>query len=105
MNSTPLLADKGSLEMNPQDFRARYFRFVLVRDVSRDSFDRTQSLVGAGRDCGGDERCRAVFRDLTRDGPQSSGIALHNIMAAGSVDMHVQEAGNSGLVRCANFLC
>src|SRR6266481_7774339 len=49
MYSATLLADEGPLEMDPQDFRARFVRFVLLRDVPGDSLDAAQARVRAAR--------------------------------------------------------
>src|SRR5260370_5136333 len=104
MNAAALFADEGPLEMDPEDFRAGFLRFVLLGHVSGDSFDGTESLFCAGCYRGGDQRCGAVLRDFPGDGAQRRASSLHDIVAAGPVDMQIDEAGNGGLVGCENFL-
>src|SRR6266853_3135830 len=104
MNPTALFADEWSLEMNSKDFRAGFLRFVLLGDVPGDSLDCAQSLIGAGRYRGGDQRRGAVLRDFAGDRSQRGASSLHNVVPAGPVDVHVDEAGNGGLVGCENFL-
>ena len=77
---------------------------MLLRDVSGDSFDGAESFVRAGGYRGGDERSGAVFRDFASDGAQRAAASFHDVVAAGAVDVHVEEAGDGGLVGGANFL-
>src|SRR5260370_22122179 len=104
MNSAALLADEGSLEMDPQDFRARFVRFVLLPDVPGDSLDGAQRLVRAGRRGGGEKGGGAIFRDLASDGPQGGPSSFHDVVAAGSVDVYIYKTRDCRLVRGANFL-
>ncbi len=53
MHTAPLFADERSLEMDSQNFRARFLCFVLLSDVSGDSLDGAESLVRAGGYSGG----------------------------------------------------
>src|SRR5260370_3615873 len=104
MNSAALLVEKGSLEMDAQDRRAWFLRFALLSDEPGVSLDGTKSLVRAGGYGGGNERRGAIFRDLTGDGAQRGVSALHDVVAAGAMDMHVNKSGNGCLVGRANFL-
>ena len=104
MNSSALLADEGPLEMDPQDFRAGFVRFVLLPDVPGDSLDGAQSLVRTGRYGGGEKGGGAIFRDLVSDGPQGGASSFHHVVATGSVDVHIDKTRDGRLVRGANFL-
>ncbi len=104
MNAAALFADEWPLEMDPQDFCAGFLRFVLLGDVTRNSFDRAEGLIRAGRYCGGYERRGAILRDFAGDGAQRGTGSFHDIVTAGPVDMQIDEAGNGGLVGCENFL-
>src|SRR5260370_20911678 len=103
MNSAALLVEKGSLEMDAQDFRARFIRFALLSDEPGDSLDGTKSLVRAGGYGGGDERRGAIFRDLAGAGGQPGGIAPHVGVVAGAVHIHVHKSRNSCLGWRADF--
>ncbi len=61
MNSAALFADERPLEMDSQDFRAGFIRFVLMGDVPGDSLSGTQSFVRTRRYRGGDKGRRAIF--------------------------------------------
>jgi len=87
------VADEWPLEMDTQDFRAGFLRFVLLGHVSGDSFDGTESLFRAGRYRGGDQRCGAVLRDFAGDGAQRRAGSLHDIVARRPMDMQIDEAG------------
>ena len=89
--------------MNSQHFCARFVGFVLLSDVSRDSLDRTESLLRAGGNRGCDESSGAIFRDFARNGAQCGVSSFHDVVAAGAVNVYVDEAGNGCLVGCANF--
>src|SRR5258708_2337488 len=104
MNSTTLLADKRSLKMDSQDLGAGLVRFVLLGDVGGDSLDRSESLIRAGCDGGGDKRRGAMFRDLASDRAKRGASSFHDVVAASAVDVHVNETRNSRLVRSDNFL-
>src|SRR5882762_7282871 len=104
MNSPTLLTDKRALKMDSQNLGAGLIRFVLLGDVGGDSFDRAESLIRAGCDGGGNERRGAIFRDLASDRAKRGFGSFHDVVAASTVDMHVNEARNGRLVRSANFL-
>src|SRR5712691_6816662 len=105
MNSATLLADKRPLEMDSQDLGVRLIRFVLLGDVRGDPLDGPQSLIRAGRNSSGDERRSAVFRNLASDSAERGCGSFHDVVAAGAVDMHVNETRDGCLVCSANFPC
>src|SRR2546421_11899004 len=55
MNSATILADKGPLEMDSQDLRAGFIRFVLLADVPGDSLDGAWGFIRTSRYSGGDK--------------------------------------------------
>src|SRR6266478_5699888 len=104
MNSPTLLTDKRSLKMDSQNLGTRLIRFVLLGDVGCDSFDRAESLIGAGCDSGGNERRGAIFRDLAGDRAKRGASSFHDVVAASAVNVYIDESRNGRLVRGANFL-
>src|SRR4029077_5086267 len=104
MKSAALPTDKRSLKMDSQNLGTRLIRFVLLGDVGGDSFDRTESLIGAGCDSGGNERRGAIFRDLAGDRAKRGASSFHDVVAASAMNVHINESRNGRLVRSANFL-
>src|SRR6266404_8029342 len=104
MNAAALLADEGSFKMNPEDFSAGFLRFALLRDVRRDSLDGTKGLVDAGGDRGGHQGGGAELRDFAGDRSQCFRAALHDVAAAGAVNVNINETGDGGLFGSADFL-
>src|SRR5882762_2706550 len=104
MNSPTLLTDKRPLKMDSQNLGAGLIRFVLSGDVGGDSFDRAEGLIRVGCDGGGNERRGAICRDLASDGAKRGVSSFHDVVAASTVDVHVNETRNGRLVRSANFL-
>ena len=104
MNSAALLADKRPLQVDPQNFRAGFIRFVLSRDVTSYALNGAESFIGSGCNGRGHQGGRAVFRDLASDGAHRGAASLHDVVPASTVDVHIQKPRNRRLSACANFL-
>src|ERR1700746_877180 len=104
MNSATLFADKRSLKMDSQDLGAGLVCFVLLGDRGGHPLDGAESLVRAGCDSGGYKRRGAILRDLTGDRAKRTVGSFHDVVAAGPMDVHVNETRNGRLVRSANLL-
>ena len=78
---------------------------VLLRDVMRNPFYALADRIDAcGNGCG-DKRRGSMPSHRFRNLGKGFVGALHDVMAAGAMDMDVDESRNGGLVRGGNFLC
>src|SRR6267378_5243440 len=104
MNTAALSADERSLKMNSQDFGAGFIGFVLLPDVGGNTFDGAKGLLRAGGNRGGDKGRGAVLRDLAGDNSQCFRAAFHYVVAAGAVNVNINETGDGGFFGGADFL-
>ena len=103
MNAAARGTDEWTFVVDSEDFGASFVGFVLRGDEASDAFD---AAAGIFRTCGHrrrDERSGAVTRDHASDGRHRVVGAFHHVVAAGAVDVHVDEAGNGGQMRGFHF--
>src|SRR5690349_18735946 len=90
--------------MNAQNLGARVRCRMLRGDVLRHAFDGAAGVISAGSDGRGEQRSGAKSCDSGGYGGQCVVIALHEVAAAGSMDVHVNKAGDGGAIESLNFV-
>ena len=68
-------------------------------DIARDAFEAAAGLFDGRGDGGGDKRSGAVARDGGGDAVERARVAFHHVVAAGAVDVHVDESRHDGHCR------
>src|SRR6266404_2552102 len=100
MHAAANFVDEWPFIVNAKDFRSWLKGLELSSDVARHSFDAATGVVGASGYGGSQKRGRAVTRE--RFCHRGHGLlgAFHYIVAAGAMDVDVDESGNGGLAVC-----
>src|ERR1700730_4101388 len=103
MHATANLVDEWPLVVNPQNIRLGVESPELLGDVAGNSFDTATSGLRARSYRGSDKRSRAVARQCCCHCRHRLLRAFHYVVAAGAMDMHVNESGNSSLATRGDF--
>ena len=104
MHPAPCRADERAFEVQPQDFRSRVAAFVLLTDVLRDAFDTAHGIIRVRCDGGGYHRCGSMPGHRAGHRGQGLGAALHHVVPARAVNVHVDKAGHRDFVERGYFL-
>src|SRR5580693_3652397 len=98
MDAPPGWTEKWALKMNPQYLGARVVCLVLLRDVARDSFDAANRILGTCRHRCRHKRSGSMPGNGLGHARERFRASLHDVAPARSVDVHIHESGNGGLV-------
>src|SRR5262249_25693181 len=104
MDTPSRRTDKGTFEVQSENFRAGQPALVLDTDVFCNGFDAAERVVGACGDCRRDHGGGSISRDHTANCGQRLSAAFHHIVAARTVNVYIEEAGNGSSVERRDFL-
>ena len=99
MHATTGRIDEWPFEVDSQNLGSKSgIGISRTSDITRDAMQALAGLFRGCRNGGRDERCGTASRYCRRDFPDCLRGAFHHVVAAGAVNVHVDEAGNHDFV-------